>query len=53
MPELVILDYGVGNLFSLKNSLEEVGLTVRINESIKQLQPLENLNLFLNLLLIS
>jgi len=36
MPELVILDYGVGNLFSLKNALEEVGLTVRIKESIKQ-----------------
>jgi glutamine amidotransferase len=36
MPELVILDYGVGNLFSLKNALEEVGLTVRINESINQ-----------------
>lgn len=41
MPELVILDYGVGNLFSLKNALEEVGLTVRISESIKQLNKID------------
>jgi len=41
MPEIVILDYGVGNLFSLKNALEEVGLTVRIKESIKQLSKVD------------
>ncbi len=41
MPEVIILDYGVGNLFSLKNALEEVGLTVRINESIKQLNEVD------------
>lgn len=41
MPEVIILDYGVGNLFSLKNALEEVGLIVRINESIKQLNKVD------------
>lgn len=36
MPEVIIFDYGVGNLFSLKNALETVGLTVKISQSLKK-----------------
>ncbi|MCW3997313.1 MAG: imidazole glycerol phosphate synthase subunit HisH [Candidatus Bathyarchaeota archaeon] len=40
MPEVVIFDYGVGNLFSLKNALETVGLGVKISNSFEQLKTL-------------
>lgn len=35
MPEIIIFDYGVGNLFSLKNALKTVGLNVKISQSLK------------------
>jgi len=38
MPEAVIIDYGVGNLLSLKCALEKVGLTVKIGLSAQQLK---------------
>jgi glutamine amidotransferase len=38
MPEAVILDYGVGNLLSLKCALEKVGLTAIIGVSTQQLK---------------
>ncbi len=38
MPEAVIIDYGVGNLLSLKCALEKVGLTVKIGLSTQQLK---------------
>ncbi|MCW4044559.1 MAG: imidazole glycerol phosphate synthase subunit HisH [Candidatus Bathyarchaeota archaeon] len=38
MPEAVIIDYGVGNLLSLKCALEKVGLTVTVGLSTKQLK---------------
>ena len=41
MPEIVIFDYGVGNLFSLKNALETVGLDVKISESFKELNAVD------------
>jgi glutamine amidotransferase len=37
MPEAVIFDYGVGNLFSLKCALEKAGLTASISTSAKDL----------------
>jgi glutamine amidotransferase len=38
MPEAVIIDYGVGNLLSLKCALEKVGLNVKIGLSTQQLK---------------
>ncbi len=38
MPEAVIFDYGVGNLFSLKVALEKVGIQGKIGSSAKQLK---------------
>ena len=38
MPQAVIFDYGVGNLFSLKCALEKVGLKAKIGVSTKQLK---------------
>jgi glutamine amidotransferase len=38
MPEAVIFDYGVGNLLSLKCSLEKVGLNAKIGVSAQQLK---------------
>jgi glutamine amidotransferase len=38
MPEVVIIDYGVGNLLSLKCALEKVGLNVKIGLSAQQLK---------------
>ncbi len=38
MPEAVIIDYGVGNLLSLKCALEKVGLTVKVGLSAQQLK---------------
>ena len=38
MPEVVIIDYGVGNLFSLKCALEKAGLTVKTGLSKQQLK---------------
>jgi len=38
MPEVVIFDYGVGNLLSLKCALEKVDLNVEIGVSAQQLK---------------
>lgn len=38
MPQIVIFDYGVGNLLSLKCALEKVGLTASIGTSKEQLK---------------
>ncbi len=38
MPEAVIIDYGVGNLLSLKCALEKVGLNVTVGLSARQLK---------------
>ena len=38
MPEAVIIDYGVGNLLSLKCALEKVGLNVIVGLSAQQLK---------------
>jgi glutamine amidotransferase len=38
MPEVVIFDYGVGNLLSLKCALEKVGLNAKISVSAQQLR---------------
>jgi len=38
MPEAVIIDYGVGNLFSLKFALEKAGLTVETGLSRQQIK---------------
>jgi glutamine amidotransferase len=38
MPEVVIFDYGVGNLLSLKCALEKVGLNAEISVSAQQLR---------------
>jgi glutamine amidotransferase len=38
MPEAVIIDYGVGNLLSLKCALEKVGLNVKVGLSAQQLK---------------
>jgi glutamine amidotransferase len=38
MPEVVIFDYGVGNLLSLKCALEKAGLNVEIGVSPQQLK---------------
>jgi glutamine amidotransferase len=45
MPKIVIFDYGVGNLFSLKNALETVGLTVIISETLKELNKVDAITL--------
>jgi glutamine amidotransferase len=45
MPEIIIFDYGVGNLFSLKNALETVGLTVKISQSLKESNSIDGLAL--------
>ncbi len=37
MPEVVIFDYGVGNLLSLKTALEKVGLTASIGTTWRDL----------------
>jgi glutamine amidotransferase len=41
MPEIVIFDYGVGNLFSLKNALETVGLNVKISKKFEQINSVD------------
>ena len=38
MPEVAIVDYGVGNLLSLKCALEKVGLTTTIGLSTRQIK---------------
>jgi len=38
MPEAAIIDYGVGNLLSLKCALEKVGLTTTIGLSTRQIK---------------
>jgi glutamine amidotransferase len=38
MPEAVIIDYGVGNLLSLKCALEKVGLSVTVGLSPQQIK---------------
>ena len=38
MPEVVIIDYGVGNLLSLKCALEKVGLSTTIGLSTRQIK---------------
>jgi glutamine amidotransferase len=38
MPEVVIIDYGVGNLLSLKCALEKVGLSTTIGLSTRQIR---------------
>jgi glutamine amidotransferase len=38
MPEAVIIDYGVGNLLSLKCALQKVGLSTKIGSSVEQLK---------------
>ena len=38
MPEAVIIDYGVGNLLSLKCALQKVGLSTKIGSSTQQLK---------------
>jgi glutamine amidotransferase len=38
MPEAAIIDYGVGNLLSLKCALEKVGLNAKIGPSPQQLK---------------
>ncbi len=38
MPDAVIIDYGVGNLLSLKCALEKVGLTTQIGASTSQIK---------------
>lgn len=38
MPQAVIIDYGVGNLLSLKCALEKVGLNVKIGPTSRQLK---------------
>jgi glutamine amidotransferase len=45
MPKIVIFDYGVGNLFSLKNALETVGLNVQISKSVEQLNTVDSIAL--------
>jgi glutamine amidotransferase len=38
MPEVAIIDYGVGNLLSLKCALEKVGLSATIGLSMRQIK---------------
>jgi glutamine amidotransferase len=38
MPEAAIIDYGVGNLLSLKCALEKVGLSTTIGVSMRQIK---------------
>lgn len=38
MPQVLIIDYGVGNLLSLKIALEKAGLTAKITAPSKQLK---------------
>jgi len=38
MPEAVIIDYGVGNLLSLKIALQKVGLNVKVGLSSRQIK---------------
>jgi len=38
MPEVAIIDYGVGNLLSLKCALEKVGLSTTIGLSMRQIK---------------
>jgi glutamine amidotransferase len=38
MPEAVIIDYGVGNLLSLKCALQKVGLNVKVGLSTRQIK---------------
>ena len=38
MPEAVIIDYGVGNLLSLKCALQKVGLNVKVGLSPQQIK---------------
>ena len=37
MPQVVIFDYGVGNLLSLKTALEKVGLNTIIGTTAQEL----------------
>ena len=45
MPEVVIFDYGVGNLLSLKCALEKVGLNATIGVSALQLKKADTIAL--------
>lgn len=45
MPKIIIFDYGVGNLFSLKNALEKVGLNVKISQALKESNSVDGLAL--------
>ncbi|MFB3889788.1 MAG: imidazole glycerol phosphate synthase subunit HisH [Candidatus Bathyarchaeia archaeon] len=45
MPQVVIVDYGVGNLLSLKFALEKTGLTVKIAAPTKQLKKADAITL--------
>jgi glutamine amidotransferase len=38
MPEAVIIDYGVGNLLSLKCALQKVGLSIKVGLSPQQIK---------------
>ncbi|RLG95279.1 imidazole glycerol phosphate synthase subunit HisH, partial [Candidatus Bathyarchaeota archaeon] len=33
--KVAVLDYGIGNLFSIKHSLQKIGLNVEVTSSIK------------------
>jgi glutamine amidotransferase len=45
MPEAVIIDYGVGNLLSLKCALQKVGLNVKVGLSPRQIKSADALAL--------
>jgi len=45
MPEAVIIDYGVGNLLSLKCALQKVGLNVKVGLSPQQIKSADALAL--------
>jgi glutamine amidotransferase len=45
MPEAVIIDYGVGNLLSLKCALQKVGLNVKVGLSPQQIKKADALAL--------
>ena len=41
MPEVLIIDYGVGNLLSLKFALEKAGLSAKITAPTQQLKNVD------------
>jgi glutamine amidotransferase len=45
MPEAIIIDYGVGNLLSLKCALQKVGLNVKVGLSPQQIKSADALAL--------